>query len=128
MTITQEIIQNKKRLSLYHQAALKRLQKNQGARQSHWHQCLDISTRVAQTLKTQFHISKIALFGSILDSATFTQWSDIDIAVWGLEPSQTLLAIDVAKHFSDEVEINLVDINTAKPEIYQRILEKHQEI
>lgn len=128
MTMTQELLQNKNKLYLYHQAALKRLQNNQSARQCRWELCLHVSKKVAQTLKEQFNISKVALFGSILDPETFTQWSDIDIAVWGLEPSQTLSAMDAAQNLSDEVGINLVDINTVKPEIYQHILAKHKEI
>lgn len=126
--MTQELLQNRKKLYRYHQSALKRLQNNQSLRQCRWELCLRISTKVAQTLKEKFNISKVALFGSILDLETFTQWSDIDIAVWGLEPNQTLSAMDTAQNLSDEVEINLVDINTVKPEVYQRILERHKEI
>jgi predicted nucleotidyltransferase len=124
----QEILQDRQKLYSYHQTALKHLKMTHEIRQQRWKKSLCLVENIAQLLRQKFDVSKIVLFGSILDVETFTQWSDIDIAVWGLEPSQTLLAIEEAQGLSSDIEINLVDINTAKPEVYQRILEKNQEI
>ncbi|WP_052349639.1 nucleotidyltransferase family protein [Picosynechococcus sp. NKBG042902] len=95
---------------------------------NHQKNSLYLAKQAAIILKEKFNASKVALFGSILDLETFTQWSDIDIAAWGLEPSETLLAMDTVQSLSDEIEINLVDINTVKSEVYQSILKNHQEI
>lgn len=124
----QEILQNKQQLAHYHQAALKQREKNYALRKKRWEESLLLAQQVAQILKEKFHIAKVVLFGSILDFETFTLWSDIDIAVWGLDPNKTLSAIEEIHNLSESIDINLVDINTVKPEIYQRILEKHQEI
>lgn len=128
MTPIQDLLQDQQRLSRYHQAALRRSQDSKQERESRRQLCLCIAHKISQQLKEKFNPTKVALFGSILDPETFTQWSDIDIAVWGLTPEQTFPAMDFAQSFSNEVEINLIDINTVKPELYQRILENHQEI
>ncbi|QCS50613.1 nucleotidyltransferase domain-containing protein [Picosynechococcus sp. PCC 11901] len=126
--IRKDLIQDKNRLEFCHQTALKNLPKNYEFKKDHQQNNLYLAKQAAIILKEKFNASKVALFGSILDLETFTQWSDIDIAAWGLEPSETLLAMDTVQSLSDEIEINLVDINTVKSEVYQNILKNHQEI
>ncbi|AMA09749.1 nucleotidyltransferase family protein [Picosynechococcus sp. PCC 73109] len=127
MTI-KELLQDQERLYFYYQSALKKSQKKSELNKNHQKNSLYLAKQAAIILKEKFNASKVALFGSILDLETFTQWSDIDIASWGLEPSETLLAMDTVQSLSDEIEINLVDINTVKSEVYQSILKNHQEI
>ncbi|ACB00115.1 MULTISPECIES: nucleotidyltransferase family protein [Cyanophyceae] len=127
MTI-KELLKDQERLYFYYQSALKKSQKKFEINKNHQKNSLYLAKQAAIILKEKFNASKVALFGSILDLETFTQWSDIDIAAWGLEPSETLLAMDTVQSLSDEIEINLVDINTVKSEVYQSILKNHQEI
>ncbi|WP_083993521.1 nucleotidyltransferase family protein [Picosynechococcus sp. PCC 8807] len=126
MTI-KELLQDQERLYFYYQSALKKSQKKIEINKNHQKNSLYLAKQAAIILKEKFNASKVALFGSILDLETF-KWSDIDIAAWGLEPSETLLAMDTVQSLSDEIEINLVDINTVKSEVYQSILKNHQEI
>ena len=63
-------------------------------------------------LRRQFGVTRIVVFGSLLNKECFTPWSDIDIAAWGLSFKDTLRASNAAQEVSSEFEINLVDIAT----------------
>lgn len=51
-----------------------------------------IAKQAAQILKEQFHVDRVAVFGSLLNVESMHEHSDIDIAVWGLADEQLLSA------------------------------------
>jgi predicted nucleotidyltransferase len=64
-------------------------------------------------LKAEFGVERVMVFGSLTQADRFTQWSDIDLSVWGLTDRNWLRA---AAQVGD-IEINLVDVQTCKPEV-----------
>lgn len=48
---------------------------------------------VAQVLRETFGVSRVVVFGSVLDERTFHTQSDIDCAVWELPPEHYLQAV-----------------------------------
>ena len=46
----------------------------------------------------------------------FTPWSDVDVAAWGIRPEDTFRAIGAVMDVDAEIDVNLVDVNTCRPE------------
>ena len=63
----------------------------------------------------------MAVFGSLTQPERFTQWSDVDLAAWGLTANNWLKAIDAVRGLSAEIELNLVDVETCSPEVLATI-------
>lgn len=63
-------------------------------------------------------------FGSLLHESRFTEWSDVDIAAWGIAPDQTFRAIGTVMDLDSSFEINLVDVNTCTPSLLRAIEEE----
>ena len=71
----------------------------------------------APLLKERFAATKVVLFGSLAHKGSFSRWSDIDIAAWGISPEDTFRAIGAVMEVSSDIEINLVDIGTCRPSL-----------
>lgn len=75
----------------------------------------------ARILKDQFCATRVCAFGSILRPESFSLWSDLDIAAWGLTPRNWLKASAAVRALSDEIELNLVDIDTCSDSLLRVI-------
>ena len=80
-----------------------------------------LARKAAKVLREQYHAKRVAVFGSLLHESRFTEWSDVDIAVWGLAPDQTFRAIGTVMDLDSSFEINLVDVNTCTPSLLKAI-------
>ena len=69
----------------------------------------ELARQAAATLKAEFGVERVMVFGSLTQADRFTQWSDIDLAVWGLNDQNWLKAIG-AVHYLGEITINVVDV------------------
>ena len=61
------------------------------------------------------------LFGSLAHPDRFTLWSDVDLAAWGLTPTNWLKAIGAIRELSDEIELNVVDVEWCSPQLLAAI-------
>lgn len=75
----------------------------------------ELARQAATLLRTQFNASRVVLFGSLVHADMFHEWSDIDVAAWGISPEETLRAIGMVMDLATSIAINLVDIATATP-------------
>jgi predicted nucleotidyltransferase len=75
----------------------------------------------ARILKDQFGATRVCAFGSILRPESFSLWSDLDIAAWGLTPRNWLKASAAIRALSDEIELNLVDTDTCSDSLLRVI-------
>ena len=82
-----------------------------------WH----IARDAAAILKDRFGVRRVCAFGSVLREESFTLWSDLDIAAWGLTPKNWLKASATVRMLSDEIEVNLVDIDTCTQPFLEEI-------
>lgn len=80
-----------------------------------------LARKAAKILRDQYHAERVVVFGSLLHETRFTQWSDIDIAAWGIPADQTFRAIGVVMDLDASLEINLVDVNTCTPSLLKSI-------
>ncbi len=86
-------------------------------------QAEELAQQAARLLKDQFGVSRVVLFGSLIHPGSFTAWSDIDLAAWGLTSKNWLRAIAAVQSLSGDIEINLVDVSTCSAALLE-IIEK----
>lgn len=81
----------------------------------------ELARKAAQILREQYHAELVVVFGSLLHETRFTQWSDVDIAAWGIPPELTFRAIGAVMDLDPLLEINLVDVNTCASSLLEAI-------
>ena len=89
-------------------------------------QGIEIARQCALVLKEQFGVSKVVLFGSMLDVESIFEDSDLDLAVWDLSSDlywKAWCAVDrvISENDYDFPPVDLVDVNDAQPHILQAI-------
>lgn len=105
----------------YRQTAQKNWQLSSNKRKLRRQKAWQLAQQSALLLKEQFHVKKVVVFGSLLRENCFNLWSDVDVAAWGILPQDTFLAMERVKDLSQEIEINLVDIETCSQELKEVI-------
>ncbi len=101
----------------YRQTAQKTWQLSHNKRKLRRQKAWELAQQSAILLKEQFNAKKVVLFGSLLREDCFDLWSDIDIAAWDIAPQNTFLAMEMVRDLSQEIDINLVDIETCSQEL-----------
>lgn len=87
----------------------------------------DTAESLANVLKERFNASKVMLFGSAVRE-DFSQWSDIDLAVWGIPNSDYFKAVAYTSGFSNIFKVDLVDAEDCSPSLLQHITQKGIEL
>ena len=103
----------------YRRTALQRQQAEQQQVAQRRARAWELARQAAARLKAEFGVERVMAFGSLTQADRFTQWSDIDLAAWGLT-DQNWLRASAAVQVGD-IEINLVDMQTCKPEVLASI-------
>jgi uncharacterized protein len=106
-------------LHIYQLAALRRQQAEQQQLAQRRARAWELARQAAAKLKAEFGVEQVMVFGSLTHADRFTQWSDIDLAVWGLNDRNWLQA-SLAVRVGD-IELNLVDVQTCTPEVLASI-------
>ena len=75
----------------------------------------------ATLLKREFGATRVVLFGSLAHRLWFTQWSDIDLAAWGIAPSDFYRAAGTVSDMPSEFKIDVVDPETCRPTVRAEI-------
>jgi predicted nucleotidyltransferase len=73
--------------------------------------------QAANLLKNQFKAKKVVLFGSLAHESWFNDWSDIDLAAWGIPFDCFYRAVAAATDLSADFRIDLVDPETCRPSL-----------
>ena len=71
----------------------------------------------AEFLRTKYNANKVFIFGSLADVDYFNKWSDIELAAEGIHPHSFYKAVADVINFSQEFEIDLIDLNDCKQRI-----------
>jgi len=77
----------------------------------------ELARQAADMLRRDFAAARVVIFGSLVQEGRFTEWSDVDLAAWGLDSTNWLKAIGAVHRLSDEIELNLVDVGSCSPEL-----------
>jgi predicted nucleotidyltransferase len=116
------------KLSQYRLTALRRqkerISKFKQRREKGW----ELVREAAEILREKYHAKRVVVFGSLLHESRFTQWSDVDIAAWGIPPELTFRAIGAVMDLDPTFEVNLVDVNTCTPSLLEAIEKESVEL
>lgn len=77
----------------------------------------------AELLKKRFGAKRVVAFGSLVRKTVFTQWSDIDLAVWGIPPEEYYRAAGEAVDIGLEegIRVDVVDAGDCGPRFLAEI-------
>jgi predicted nucleotidyltransferase len=84
---------------------------------------LALAQRAADVLHTEFGVSRVSLFGSVLRPGLFHERSDVDLAVWGLDERRYLRALAALLDLEPDFSVDLVEFEHAQPGL-QRLIER----
>jgi len=82
-----------------------------------------VARQAAQVLRSQFGVTGVWVFGSLVEGDHFTERSDIDMAAAGLTPAAHLEALGRLLRLSPDFEFDLIDLDHC-PEGLRRAVEQ----
>lgn len=74
-----------------------------------WQEAWKLAPRLAILLREQFGATRVVVFGSLTQPATYTAWSDIDLAAWSIPARCFYEAIGSLNEVDTEFRVDLVD-------------------
>jgi len=77
--------------------------------QERWRQAQQLARQAARRLREEFDARRVVLFGSAAEPTSFTRWSDVDLAVWGVRPQRFYAAVAAVTGFSADILVDVVD-------------------
>ncbi|RQW86155.1 MAG: nucleotidyltransferase domain-containing protein [Geobacter sp.] len=87
----------------------------------------EAATAIACELKVRFSTNRVMLFGSLARD-DFHEWSDINLAVWGIAPTEYFRAVAFASGFSKVFKVDLVDAQDCSESLLQHVLKEGVEL
>ncbi len=108
-------------MAQYKRTARLRLREERAEQAQRRERAWQLARQAAELLRENFGVERVVLFGSLIQEGRFTRWSDVDLAAWGLTTANWLRAIGAVQDLSDEIELNLVDVETCSPELLAAI-------
>lgn len=115
MTAARE--QSAEAMACYRAAVRRRHQAEQRALALREQRAWALAREAAALLRDRFQVQRVVAFGSLVHPGCFTEWSDVDIAAWGIDPRDTFKAIGAVYDLSTDIEVNLVDVGACKEAI-----------
>ena len=96
--------------------------------QVRWEQAQRLARQAARRLREEFGARRVALFGSAVRLSSFTPWSDVDLAAWGLAPEHFYAAVAAVTSLSTEIAVDLVDSDQCPPALQRTIAREGVEL
>ncbi len=112
----------------YQAAARKREAEKRRALEDRIQRARRLAQDAARMLREKYGVKRVVLFGSLVHPETFTFWSDVDIAAWGLTAQNFLQAMNDVAALDSDIEINLVDVAAVRPSLLDTIQRHGQDI
>jgi uncharacterized protein len=111
---------NDREIEAYREAARRRRRQEEEALDRRVKEAWLLARRAADLLRGQFGASRVCVFGSLVQGV-FTPWSDLDLVAWGIDPEQTFRAMGAVSDLGTDIQVNLVDAQTATPTLLKTI-------
>jgi predicted nucleotidyltransferase len=86
-------------------------------REERWWATQRLAREAAGVLRQQFAAGRVVLFGSAVRRQSFSTWSDVDLAVWGLPSERFYAAVAAVSRLSPAIDIDLVDADRCAPAV-----------
>lgn len=68
----------------------------------------------AHLLCEKFGATKVVVFGSLVHRESFSVWSDVDLAAWGISDDQFYQAVAAVTGISQDFQVDLVDAENCR--------------
>lgn len=107
----------------YHQFHEKMEGQKKEKLQQRYHEAWNVARKAANILYQRYQAKKVAVFGSLTDIELFNEWSDIDIAVWGVKPELYYRAVAEIISLSPIFKVDIVDTDDCHKTL-QELIEK----
>ena len=105
-------------LARYRAAARSRQQQETEALARREARAWKLAQRAAALLYDRFEVDQVVVFGSLTHPGCFTEWSDLDLAAWGLRPQDSLRAVASVADLGVDIAVNLVDVATCSDALH----------
>lgn len=106
LTFTEDITQNDTSLSKRYEDA--------------W----EVAKLAAKLLKDYYSAKKVVVFGSLIKRSSFTRWSDIDLAAWGIPDDKFYAAVGAVTGLTADFKVDLVDVAACRISLRKAIEDK----
>jgi predicted nucleotidyltransferase len=83
-----------------------------------------VAHTAAQILRERYGVSRVRVFGSLLEPSRFHADSDVDLAVEGLASSDYWDALADILFLDDEITIDLIEASSCPPAIWATVERK----
>lgn len=103
------------------QAILRRQLEIRSQLDRRYKRAMRLARQAAVLLRQDFGARRVVLFGSLASRSSFTLWSDIDLAVWGIPAERFYAAVAAVTGLSAEFKIDLVDAEACKASLRSAI-------
>jgi len=89
---------------------------------------LELAQKASFLLRQRYGAKRVVVFGSLARAKSFSVWSDIDLAAWGIAPNKFFSAVAAVTGLSPDFKIDLVEPDTCREAIKSSILKHGVEI
>lgn len=80
-----------------------------------------VARTAADLLRERFGATRVVVFGSLAHDESFTRWSDIDLAAWGIPPDAFFRAVAAVTGPTAQFKVDLVDPHDCQPALRHAI-------
>ena len=109
-------------LTPYRASAQARLRGERAQRDARRQRAWRLARHAAELLRTQYSVQQVSVFGSLTHPDRFTEWSDVDLAAWGLTATNWLKASAAVRTLASDIELNVVDVSGCSSELLAAIV------
>jgi len=114
------------KMAVYRATALRRQAERAERLQRRFAFAWQVARRGAEALKGEFGVDKVMVFGSLLRPELFHERSDIDLAIWSINDGQYFRAAAHMLDLDTEFLVDLVELESAPPALYEAIIQEHK--
>jgi len=111
-------------MAIYRATMRQRGEREQQAREQRRERAWGVIRQAVDLLKEEFGATQVLLFGSLAHGHWFSQTSDIDLAVWGLEADAYFTAVAQLQDLSPEFKVDLVAMESCRAELREVIVKE----
>jgi uncharacterized protein len=108
-------------MAIYRAAAQKRQQQQHERLLLRRQMGLAVAQQACEILKRDFRAEKVVLFGSMRSQDLIHDRSDVDLAVWGLNPKDYFRAVGELLALQPDITVDLVEVETAPLRLLEAI-------
>jgi len=117
-----------KDMAAYKATALARWKSKQEKLDNRRKKAWAVAKKASEFLKQKYHAKKVMIFGSMVHNYWYSETSDIDLAVWGINPDLYFNAIAELQGISYDYKIDMVSCEKADKNLLQSIFDEGKEL